>query len=73
MPGFLMAEVARASLKKRSTMDRLVDSSGCRTLIAAGLPISACSARYTVPMPPWAIRLVIRKLPTEVPITVRAV
>jgi hypothetical protein len=45
MPGWRMSAEARASLKKRSTTSRLLDSSGSRTLMAALRPMTWCSAR----------------------------
>ncbi|MBK9034081.1 MAG: hypothetical protein IPL61_22895 [Myxococcales bacterium] len=45
MPGCRIDVAERASLKNRSTISRLFDSSGSSTLTAAALPSNGCSAR----------------------------
>ncbi len=47
-----MSAAALASWKKRSTTDGLAAISSCSTLRATFFPISGCSHRYTVPIPP---------------------
>jgi hypothetical protein len=60
MPGCRITSAARASAKNLLTWEELADASGRRTLIAAFLSITWCSARYASPIPPapsfWTIR-----------------
>ena len=45
IPGCLMSEVARASVKNRSITDSLAESSGSSTLTATRRAMRWCSAR----------------------------
>src|SRR3954465_3972310 len=49
---FLIWFTARASAMKRDTIWGFDEYCLCSTLIAAALPMSGCTARYTAPNPP---------------------
>ena len=70
MPGWRISDVARASVKKRSTTDSLADSSGSSTLTAARRAMRWCCARKTCPIPPcpsrWSTVYPPTRLPTEI-------
>ena len=47
-----MRFTARASSKKRATTFASAAMPSCRNFTATRLPMTGCSARYTVPIPP---------------------